>query len=76
MIFESIINHFLSTDLTHLMNNATQAQIKTILRLYPEDITQGSPFNTSVRNAITPVFKRYSALLGDFVFHVSQIVFF
>uniref|UniRef100_A0A0S1MIC4 Carboxylic ester hydrolase n=1 Tax=Phakopsora pachyrhizi TaxID=170000 RepID=A0A0S1MIC4_PHAPC len=51
-----------------LFNNATESQFKTLLSLYPEDITQGSPFNTGHLNAITPVYKRYSALLGDFVF--------
>ncbi|KAG0150341.1 hypothetical protein CROQUDRAFT_104434 [Cronartium quercuum f. sp. fusiforme G11] len=54
--------------LRKLMNNATEAQLKTTFRLYPEDVTKGSPFNTGYDNAITPVYKRYSALVGDFIF--------
>ncbi|KAH9816164.1 lipase [Melampsora americana] len=54
--------------LKKLMKNATNDQLKTILDLYPNDIRLGSPFNTGELNSITPVFKRYSALIGDFVF--------
>lgn len=36
--------------------------------LYPQDPTQGSPFDTGLANAITPQFKRIAAVFGDAVF--------
>lgn len=42
--------------------------IDTLLNEYPADITQGSPFGTSVLNALTPQFKRIAAFQGDAVF--------
>ncbi|KAF8964271.1 Alpha/Beta hydrolase protein [Flammula alnicola] len=33
--------------------------------LYPSDITQGSPFDTGILNALTPQFKRIAAFQGD-----------
>lgn len=39
---------------------------------YPSDVTQGSPFDTGILNAITLQFKRIAALLGDSVFQAPR----
>lgn len=44
---------------------ASPEQINFFTRAYPQDPTQGSPFNTGDLNAITPVFKQYAAIFGD-----------
>lgn len=46
----------------------TAAQIAAIAAAYPSDITQGSPFDTGILNALTPQFKRLAAVQGDLVF--------
>jgi acetylcholinesterase len=43
--------------------------------LYPQNITEGSPFGTGEQNAITPQFKRISAILGDIVFQAPRRFF-
>ena len=43
-----------------------------MLSLYPQDPTQGSPFDTGTENQLTPEFKRIAALLGDFVFQAPR----
>ncbi|KAH6899249.1 carotenoid ester lipase [Coprinopsis sp. MPI-PUGE-AT-0042] len=54
---------------------ATKAQIDEIARVYPDDITQGSPFDTGTANAITPQFKRLSAFQGDWLFQAPRRFF-
>ncbi|KAI0766811.1 carotenoid ester lipase precursor [Irpex lacteus] len=49
--------------------NATTAEIDHLLELYPQDPTQGSPFDTGEANAVTPQFKRLNALGIDLFFH-------
>ncbi|KAF9018569.1 carotenoid ester lipase precursor [Hymenopellis radicata] len=39
--------------------------LDTILNLYPQAVEEGSPFGTGSANAITPEYKRMSALMGD-----------
>ncbi|KAJ6588603.1 Alpha/Beta hydrolase protein [Mycena capillaripes] len=47
----------------------TPEQIAQIGELYPDDPTQGSPFDTGTDNALTPEFKRLAAFQpGDLVF--------
>ena len=46
-----------------------------LLRLYPQNVTQGSPFGTGTLNALTPEFKRIAAILGDFVFQAPRRFF-
>ncbi|KAF8167291.1 alpha beta-hydrolase [Crassisporium funariophilum] len=46
---------------------ATEAQLAPLWTLYPNDVTVGSPYNTSTRNAVTPQFKRMSSFQGDSV---------
>lgn len=43
--------------------------------LYPADITQGSPFNTGILNALTAQFKRIAAVQGDGVFQAPRRLF-
>ncbi|KAF9453329.1 alpha/beta-hydrolase [Macrolepiota fuliginosa MF-IS2] len=43
----------------------TDAQVDQLATLYPDDITQGSPFDTGILNAVTPQFKRIAAVQGD-----------
>ncbi|KAJ7266558.1 carotenoid ester lipase [Mycena rebaudengoi] len=47
---------------------ATPAQIQKLGLLYPDDPTQGSPFDTGAANQLTPEFKRLSAFQGDYTF--------
>ncbi|KAF8264822.1 carotenoid ester lipase precursor [Lactarius quietus] len=55
--------------------NATESQIDKLLRLYPQDVTQGSPYDTGTQNALTPEFKRLASILGDFVFQAPRRFF-
>ena len=55
--------------------NVTDAELDKVLTLYPQDPTQGSPFDTDTQNAFTPEFKRIAALLGDFSFQVPRRFF-
>jgi acetylcholinesterase len=48
--------------------NVSDGDLDTLLKLYPADITQGSPFDTGAANALTPQFKRIAAFQGDAVF--------
>jgi len=55
--------------------HASPSDVAKLLDLYPEDITQGSPFNTGILNAITPQFKRLAAIQGDVVFQAPRRLF-
>ena len=48
--------------LTYYSPGATDEEIAALLAAYPADVTQGSPFDTGILNAITPQFKRLAAL--------------
>ncbi|KAI0754512.1 carotenoid ester lipase precursor [Daedaleopsis nitida] len=43
--------------------------------LYTADVTKGSPFNTSLLNALTPQYKRIAAIQGDLVFQAPRRFF-
>ncbi|KAJ7315412.1 Alpha/Beta hydrolase protein [Mycena albidolilacea] len=47
---------------------STPAEIAELAALYPDDPTQGSPFDTGLANQLTPQFKRIAAFQGDFIF--------
>ncbi|KAG6829134.1 hypothetical protein H0H92_005608 [Tricholoma furcatifolium] len=53
----------------------TQAEVDNIAALYPSDITQGSPFDTGILNALTPQYKRIAAFMGDGVFQAPRRFF-
>ncbi|KAJ6543584.1 carotenoid ester lipase precursor [Mycena vulgaris] len=59
---------FMSYIHSNYLPSATPAQIAKISALYPDDPTQGSPFDTGIANALTPEFKRLAAFQGDYVF--------
>ncbi|KAH9970751.1 Alpha/Beta hydrolase protein [Lactifluus volemus] len=60
---------------TIILPDARREEIDKLLMLYPQDITQGSPFDTGEQNAITPQFKRNAAILGDIVFQAPRRFF-
>ncbi|KAJ6543595.1 sterol esterase [Mycena vulgaris] len=51
---------------SNYLPSATPAQIANISALYPDDPTQGSPFDTGTENQFTPEFKRLAAFQGDY----------
>ncbi|KAI0029235.1 Alpha/Beta hydrolase protein [Vararia minispora EC-137] len=59
----------------YFLPKASAADVAKILGAYPADITQGSPFGTSVLNSITPQFKRIAAMQGDLVFNAPRRFF-
>jgi len=54
----------------------SENDLDALLEAYPQDITQGSPFNTGFLNAITPQFKRIATFQGDVVFQAPRRFFF
>ena len=46
-----------------------------LLTLYPQNVTQGSPYDTGTQNALTPEFKRIASLLGDITFQAPRRFF-
>ncbi|KAN0142053.1 Alpha/Beta hydrolase fold [Lactarius tabidus] len=55
--------------------NATDSQIDDLLTLYPQDVTQGSPYDTGTQNALTPEFKRIASITGDLIFQAPRRYF-
>lgn len=50
--------------------------VDALMDLYPQDLTQGSPYNTGILNAATPQFKRIASFQGDAVFQAPRRLFF
>ncbi|KAF9553428.1 carotenoid ester lipase precursor [Agrocybe pediades] len=50
----------------------TDAEISLLATLYSSDLTQGSPYDTGVTNALTPQFKRLASLQGDLTFQAPR----
>ena len=46
-----------------------------LFALYPQDVTQGSPYDTGTQNALTPEYKRIASILGDLVFQAPRRFF-
>ena len=46
-----------------------------LLTLYPQNLTQGSPYDTGTQNALTPESKRIASILGDLVFQAPRRFF-
>ena len=53
---------------SNYLPDATAAEVDQLLAVYPDDITQGSPFDTGDKNALTPEYKRLAAFQGDLMF--------
>ncbi|CAA7262234.1 unnamed protein product [Cyclocybe aegerita] len=66
---------FLDYAKSNFFPRISDSDLKALETLYPDDITQGSPFNTGTENAITPQFKRLSSLQGDLVFQSPRRTF-
>ena len=49
--------------------------IDDVLAAYPADPSLGSPFDTGSEFAITPQFKRISAIFGDLIFQAPRRLF-
>lgn len=56
-------------------HEATRAQIETLVSLYPDDPSAGSPFRTGPANNIYPQYKRLAAMLGDVSFTLARRIF-
>ncbi|KAG9217919.1 hypothetical protein CCMSSC00406_0008560 [Pleurotus cornucopiae] len=59
---------FLDYISSNYLPSATAEQIQRIANVYPDDPSQGSPFDTGTANALTPQFKRLAAVQGDIFF--------
>ena len=53
-------------------DTATPENLDRLAELYPDDPTLGSPFDTGLRNALTPQYKRIAALTGDSTFESQR----
>ena len=51
-------------------------ELDAVLQLYPSDPSEGSPFNTSSNNTLSPQYKRISAIQGDIWLHGPRRLFF
>ncbi|KAJ3848967.1 Alpha/Beta hydrolase protein [Lentinula lateritia] len=60
---------------TVFLPNISDSDLAELLTEYPADITEGSPFDTGILNAITPEFKRIAAFQGDAVFQAPRRFF-
>ncbi|KAI0763529.1 carotenoid ester lipase precursor [Trametes elegans] len=65
-------DHLRDYILSNYLPQASNDEVNQILKLYPADIVQGSPFNTGILNALTPQFKRLAAMQGDLVFQAPR----
>ena len=57
---------------TNLFPGANQSVLEHIDHLYPNNVSDGSPFGTGTANALTPEFKRLAAFLGDYAFQAPR----
>ncbi|PLW12849.1 hypothetical protein PCANC_19196 [Puccinia coronata f. sp. avenae] len=55
--------------------NPTPEIIDKVLKLWPSDPKAGSPFSSGDKYALTPVYKQYSAILGDVGFQGLRRLF-
>lgn len=76
-LFALVLNNVTTNDerITYFQSyfpETTRQQISDLLGLYSNDISAGSPFNTSVLNELYPGYKKTAAILGDLVFTLSR----
>ncbi|OSC98005.1 carotenoid ester lipase precursor [Trametes coccinea BRFM310] len=60
---------------TNYMPQIESKSLDDLFTAYPADITQGSPFDTGILNALTPQYKRLAAMQGDLVFQAPRRFF-
>ncbi|KAJ3551121.1 hypothetical protein NM688_g4916 [Phlebia brevispora] len=53
---------------SYYLPTASDSDLNQLLELYPQNLTEGSPFDTGFLNAITPQYKRLAAIQGDLIF--------
>ena len=56
----------------HYFPGASTKEVEPLLKLYPSDPAQGSPFGTGDENQLAPMYKRSSAFQGDFLFQAQR----
>lgn len=70
-IFLTFFSSQSHTDLPKtLYQNASSEDINEILRLYPQDPSAGSPYDTGHTNSLTPISKQVASLFGDALLQV------
>jgi len=57
------------------LSEATSSEINQALSIYTADLVSGSPYDTGISNALTPQYKRISAIQGDLVFQAPRRFF-
>ncbi|KAJ7617191.1 carotenoid ester lipase precursor [Roridomyces roridus] len=60
--------HFETYIHRNYLPDASPEQLAQLAKHYPKDPTRGSPFDTGIKSAITPQFKRLAAFQGDHSF--------
>ncbi|KAG7088897.1 hypothetical protein E1B28_012842 [Marasmius oreades] len=60
---------------TEFLPTITDTDLDTLLKAYPQDLTQSSPHDTGFLNALSPQFNRFSAFLGDGLFQAPRRFF-
>ncbi|KAI0091741.1 carotenoid ester lipase precursor [Irpex rosettiformis] len=65
IITDNEVQEFVSSN---YFPNASADEMNRLLTMYPQDLSQGSPFATGNRNALTPQSKRLAALQGDLLY--------
>ncbi|KAF8452562.1 Alpha/Beta hydrolase protein [Boletus edulis BED1] len=63
---------FLDYIQTIFLVGATEDEINSVEKLYPDDPTLGSPYSVGTNDTLTPEYKRISSFQGDFYFHVPR----
>jgi acetylcholinesterase len=61
--------------LEFLLSGLPDAQMDELLTLYPQNVSQGSPYDTGTKNALTPESKRIASIMGDLVFQAPRRFF-
>ncbi len=55
--------------------NAPTESLDIVVKLYPDDPAQGSPFGTGNDDQLAPMYKRMAAFQGDVVFQAPRRFF-
>jgi len=58
--------------LKYLFPKLSSSKIDELLRLYPQNATQGSPYGTGTSNPLTLQYKRLSSIIGDLFFQAPR----
>lgn len=68
-------DEYLSYIKSNYLPGISDDQLALVADAYPEDPTQGSPFGSGTANALTPQFKRISAIQSDLFFQAPRRFF-